>query len=191
MITHVPSPALPDLRPRSAAGWSCSAAHRRPRTPSCWCSGTRTRCCAGTLAAFGTSQPTGPGSPRSCGSSRGGAGPGLSGDARDAAGLAPQAGRQEIRHEHPAPSRPPADSPQHRPARHPAGGREPAVGIPPYSWRADQAGRDNRAVHRLGDPALLGYRSRAPPGRPDLAAVPVFAGRRDPRRRLPSRRYRC
>ena len=57
------------------------------------CSGMRTRCCAGTLAACGMSQMTGPGSPRSCGSSRGGAGRSLSGDARDAAGLAPQARR--------------------------------------------------------------------------------------------------
>ena len=32
-----------------------------PRTLSCWCSGTRTRCCAGTPGGCGTSQPTGPG----------------------------------------------------------------------------------------------------------------------------------
>src|SRR5438046_672821 len=38
--------------------------------PSCWCSGTRTRCCAGMPGGCGTSQLTGPGSPRSRGSSR-------------------------------------------------------------------------------------------------------------------------
>jgi hypothetical protein len=36
--------------------------------------GTRTRCCAGTPAGYGTSPVTGPGSPRSCDSSRAGAG---------------------------------------------------------------------------------------------------------------------
>ena len=30
----------------SAAGWSCSAGHRPLRTPSCWCCGTRSPCCA-------------------------------------------------------------------------------------------------------------------------------------------------
>jgi len=42
---------------------------------SCWHSGTRTRCCAGTPAGCGTSQPTGRGSPRWAGSYRAGAGP--------------------------------------------------------------------------------------------------------------------
>ena len=32
----------------SAAGWSCSAGHRHPRTPSCSCCGTRSPCCAAT-----------------------------------------------------------------------------------------------------------------------------------------------
>src|ERR1700688_3203703 len=30
----------------SAAGWSCSAGHRPPRTLSCSCCGTRSPCCA-------------------------------------------------------------------------------------------------------------------------------------------------
>jgi hypothetical protein len=42
---------------------------------SCWCCGTRTRCCAGTPAGSGTSQRTGCGSPRWHGCSRAGAGP--------------------------------------------------------------------------------------------------------------------
>src|ERR1035441_9209888 len=87
----------------------------RRRTPSCWWSGTRTRCCAGTPGGCGTSQPTGPGSPRWPGSSRGSAGPGLSRDARDTAGLAPEADRGKVRHEQAAPARPPADGPEHRP----------------------------------------------------------------------------
>ena len=33
----------------STAGWSCSAAHRPPRTPSCSCCGTRSPCCAGPI----------------------------------------------------------------------------------------------------------------------------------------------
>jgi|SRR5271157_33829 len=33
----------------SAAGWSCSAGHRPPRTPSCSCCGTRSPCCAGPI----------------------------------------------------------------------------------------------------------------------------------------------
>ena len=44
---------------------------------SCWCSGTRTRCCAATPAGSGTSRPTGYGSPRWDGSSPAGAGPGI------------------------------------------------------------------------------------------------------------------
>jgi putative transposase len=50
------------------------------------------------------------------------------GDARDAAGLAPQARRQEIRHQQAAPARPAANGPEHRPAHHPPGAPEPAVG---------------------------------------------------------------
>ena len=42
---------------------------------SCWRSGTRTRCCAGTPAGSGTSRPTGRGSPRWHGSYPAGAGP--------------------------------------------------------------------------------------------------------------------
>ena len=36
-------------------------------------------------------------------------------DASDAAGLAPPAGREQVRHEQAAQARPPADSPEHRP----------------------------------------------------------------------------
>ena len=65
------------------------------------------------------------------------------------------------------------------------------MGIPAYSWRADQAGRDGRTVDCLGDPALFGYRSRTAAGWPDVAAVPARAGRPDPVRRFSSRRYRA
>jgi hypothetical protein len=52
----------------------------------------------------------------------------------------------------------------------------PLRGYRRTSWRAHQAGRDNRTVRRPGDPALFGYRSRTPPGRPGLAAVPGTPG---------------
>src|SRR5215469_11882258 len=65
---------------------------------------------------------------------------GLSGDARDAAGVAPQARRQEVRHGQAAPARPPGDGPKHRPARRPPGEGEPARGIPADSWRAAKLG---------------------------------------------------
>jgi hypothetical protein len=38
-----PPPGISRLR---GAGWSCSAARPPPRTRSCWCCGTRSRCCA-------------------------------------------------------------------------------------------------------------------------------------------------
>ena len=38
----------------------------------------------------------------------------LPGDASDAPGLAPQAGRQKVRHRQPAQARPTGDSPEHR-----------------------------------------------------------------------------
>ena len=55
-------------------------------------------------------------------------GRGLPRDASDAAGLAPQAGREEVRHEQAAQARPPADGPEHRPPCRPPGEGESAVG---------------------------------------------------------------
>jgi hypothetical protein len=45
--------------------------------------------------------------------------------------LAPEAGREDIRHEQTAQARPAADSPEHRPPCGSAGKGESAVGIPP------------------------------------------------------------
>jgi len=73
----------------------------------------------------------------------------LPGSSRDAAGLAPQARRQEIRHQQTTQARPPGDGPEHRQAHRPPGAGEPALGLPPYSRRADQAGRLGRGVHRV------------------------------------------
>ena len=112
-------------------------------------------------------------------------------DASDAAGLAPQTGREEVRHEQAAQARSSADSPEHRPPCRPAGEGESAVGIPPDPRRADEARPRRSAVHRVGDPACRGHRSGAAPVRPDLAAVPARPGRRDPRGRLPARGYRA
>jgi hypothetical protein len=89
------------------------------------------------------------------------------------------------------PGRPTADSPEHRPPCRSAGKGESAVGIPPDPRRADEARRDGRAVHYLGDPARRRHRSGAAPLRPDLAAVPSSPGRRDPRGRLPARGHRA
>jgi hypothetical protein len=44
---------------------------------------------------------------------------------------------------------PAADGPEHRPAHRPPGAREPAVGLPAYSWRAGQARPENRAIDHL------------------------------------------
>ena len=88
------------------------------------------------------------------------------------------------------PGRPPI-VPEHRSPCRPAGEGESAVGIPPDPRRADEARRDGRAVHGVGDPACCGHRSGAAPVRPDLAAVPACPGRRDPRRRLPARGHRA
>ncbi len=48
----------------SAAGWSCSAGHRPPRTPSCSCCGTRSPCCAAPIRGPGSTGPTAQSSPR-------------------------------------------------------------------------------------------------------------------------------
>jgi Transposase len=48
----------------SAAGWSCSAVHRHPRTPSCWCCGMRSPCCGGPVRGPGWTGPTARSSPR-------------------------------------------------------------------------------------------------------------------------------
>jgi len=44
-----------------------------------------------------------------------------------------------------------------------------------------EARRDDRAIHRAGDPACCGHRPSAAPRRPDVAAVPARPGCRDPR----------
>jgi hypothetical protein len=58
---------------------------------------------------------------------------GLPRDACNAAGLAPQARRQEIRHQQAAPAWPPGDGSEHRAAGRPPGAREPGVGLPAYA----------------------------------------------------------
>src|ERR1039457_3577422 len=98
------------------------------RTPGCWCSATKTPCCAGTPAGCAMTRRPGlvrrahPVHPAPA------LGRDLPRDARDTAGLEPQARRQEIRHQQAAPARPPGDGPEHRPANRPPGAREPALG---------------------------------------------------------------
>src|SRR2546421_2108513 len=108
---------------------------------------------------------------------------GLSCHASDAAGLAAQAGREEVRHEQAASARPPANISGHRPPCRAPGEGESAVGIPPDTWRADEARRDCRTVYGAGDPACCGHRSGAAPLGSHLAPVPACSGRRDPRSR--------
>jgi hypothetical protein len=55
-------------------------------------------------------------------------GQGLPGDTRAAAGLAPQTGRAEVRHDHAPQTRPAADRTEHRPDRRPAGEGKPVMG---------------------------------------------------------------
>jgi putative transposase len=70
-------------------------------------------------------------------------------DARGAAGLAPQAGREQVRHERAAQARPPAGGPGHRPPWSSPREPEPAVGTPPDPWRTGDTRRD-------GPPSTIG-----------------------------------
>ena len=114
----------------------------------------------------------------------------LPGNARDAAGLAPQAGRDEIRHEETAQARTAADCPEHRPPCPSAGEGESAVGIPPDPRRADKARPRRCAVDGVGDPARCGHCMRAgqellglggayenPTGRLGTGALPSLVAR--------------
>jgi hypothetical protein len=67
----------------------------------------------------------------------------------------------------------------------------PLWGLPPDTWRADEARRDCRTVYGVGDPACCGHRSGAAPLGSHLAPVPPCPGRRDPRGRLPARGHRA
>jgi hypothetical protein len=58
----------------SAAGWSCSAVQRLPKTPSCSCCGTRSLCCAGPIPGPGSTGPTAQSLPHSSGSCQQGCG---------------------------------------------------------------------------------------------------------------------
>jgi hypothetical protein len=79
-------------------------------------------------------------------------------DARDAPRIAPQTGWQQVRHEQAAQARPSADGPERRPPDGSPGDGESAVGTPPDPRRTDEARRDGRTVHRVGDPACCGHR---------------------------------
>src|SRR6185437_6956316 len=70
MIICVSPPALPPSSRGCAAGWSYSAGHQPPRTPSCSCCGTRSPCCAVPVPGPDPAGPTAPSSPRWSGSCR-------------------------------------------------------------------------------------------------------------------------
>jgi hypothetical protein len=143
---------------------------------SCWCSGTRTRCCAATSVGCGANRPTGCGSPRWHGSYPAGAGPHLPRAARDAAGLALQTGGEQVRHEQPAQARPTADNPEHRPPCCWAGEGESAVGIPPDPRRAYETRRDHRAIHVWETLNAAGIDPAPRRSGADLAAAPARPG---------------
>src|SRR6266566_2974968 len=84
-------------------------------------------------------------------------GRGLPRYASDAAGLAPQAGGGEVRHEQAAQAGTPAGKPGHRPPHRSPGEGESSVGTPPHSWRAREARRGSRAVDRVEDPSCRGH----------------------------------
>jgi hypothetical protein len=66
---------LPADSPTTRLGCPWYSVRTWRRMLNCWCSGTRTQCCAAMLAGCGTSRPTGCGSPRWHGSYPAGAGP--------------------------------------------------------------------------------------------------------------------
>ena len=167
----------------SAAGWSCPAGHRPPRTPSCSCCGTRPPSCAAPIRGRGWTGPTGQSSPRSSGSCRHNCEHTGTSHPRHRPALAPPPGHPQV--DLSAPDRTPAgqrrDRDTHRAARH----REQRLGIPADPRRAPQARPPGQ---RTDDPP--GPQSpEDPPGTAtahwhDLAEVPADPGIDDARHGL-------
>ena len=70
---------------------------------------------------------------------------------RDTPGLAPQAGREEVRHERTAQARPSSDGSWYQASGAAPGTRESAVGSPPDPGRAGEARHRRGAACRLGE----------------------------------------
>src|SRR5215472_4779802 len=115
----------------------------------------------------------------------------ISRHARDAHGLAPQAGGEEVRHERTTQAWPSSGHPKYQAAGAAPGARESAVGPSPDPGRVGEARHRRGAVHSLGDPARRRRRSGPAPLGPHLAAVSVYPGRRDSRGRFPARGHRA
>src|SRR5215470_14627749 len=115
----------------------------------------------------------------------------ISRHARDAHGLAPQAGGEEVRHERTAQAWLSSGHPKYQAAGAAPGTRESAVGPSPDPGRVGEARHRRGAVHSLGDPARRRRRSGPAPLGPHLAAVSVYPGRRDSRGRFPARGHRA
>ena len=109
-------------------------------------------------------------------------GRGLPGDACNAAGLAPQARRQEIRHQQAA--RAPTARDWTSPGWPSLGGREPAVGLPAYSRRATKLGvehyntaRPHQGIaQRVPDPGSASRVTATDPGTCQIRRKPVLGG---------------
>ena len=130
---------------------------RGGRMLSCSCSSTRTRCCGGMPAGYGTNRATRCSSPR-----------------RRWTDVLPVTPRRSWPGTASSPAASTTRATGASPAARrlargiarlgcPAGKGESAVGAQPDPGRAGEARRDGRAVHRLRDPARCGHRSSTPP----------------------------
>src|SRR6266566_1551624 len=97
-------------------------------------------------------------------------------DAADAAALASRAGQMVLDQATP-PARAASDSTGAALADPAARGGEPDVGLPTHPRRTTRAWVHGRAEHGMAAPQTRGHRAGTAPCGPDLAAVPVRAGR--------------
>ena len=158
----------------SAAGWSCSAARRRPRTPSCWYCGTRSPCYAApSRGAAGLGRPGSTGRADPAPAQNAACAP--AGLARHRPAVAPPPGPEKVdlpeRHGTTACQH--RDHHAHRAARH----REQQLGVQENPGRAAEARLPGRRVHDPPGPQGFADPSGAEAAhRYNVAAVPACPG---------------